>query len=171
MATISSLEEIYVAQLRELLSAEIQSAPVLIMLLDATTDPELAEMFQRHYLETLGQAERLERLLAELGHGARDADCEAIGALVREAQKAAGEQTSPVARDLALIGAAQRIEHFEMACYGSVRTYATVLDHEEAAARLQEILDQESQAEWRLAEVAKRLNAELPDNPPVIAAF
>lgn len=171
MATISSLEEIYVAQLRELFSAETQSVPALIMLLDATTDPELADVFRGHCVETLGHAEHLERLLAEIGHGARGVDCETIGALVRDVQRAAGNQDPSVARDLTLIEAAQRIEHYEMACYGSVRTYATVLDRNEAAASLQKILDQESQAEWRLAGVAKRLNAELPDNPPVIAAF
>jgi ferritin-like metal-binding protein YciE len=171
MSAVSSLEELYAAQLRELFSAETQSVPALIALLDAADDAELANCFRSHCVQTLDHAEQLERLLTDLGQPARGADCEAIEAWLQEAQKAAEDQLPSAARDLTLIKAAQRIEQFEMACYGSVHTYATVLNHDEVAGVLQKILDQETEADRGLAEISNRLNADLPDRVPVSAAF
>jgi ferritin-like metal-binding protein YciE len=171
MGPVSSLEEIYAAQLRELFSAETQSVPALVALLDAASDPVLAESFREHCIETLDHAEQIEQLLANLGQEARGQDCEAIGALVREVEKAAQDQQPSRARDLALIEAAQEIEHYEMACYGSVHTYASVLGEEKAAAILQKILDQEADTDLRLAEVTKRLNAAAQAETPAAAAF
>jgi ferritin-like metal-binding protein YciE len=171
MATPSSLEDIYAAQLLELFGAETGSMPALTLLLHAAHDPVLVKSFRQHCFESLGHAKQLARLLADIGCSTRGAYSETMAALVRDAQKAAQESGPSSERDLALIEAARRIEHYEMACYGSLRTYATVLDHEDAAEQLQQILDQESEADLGLAEVTKRLTAETQAARPALAAI
>jgi ferritin-like metal-binding protein YciE len=171
MSSIPSLEEVYATQLRELFGAETGSMPALTLLLHAAHDPVLVKSFRQHCFECLGHAKQLERLLADIGWTTRGAHSETMDALVREAQMAAREDGPSVERDLALVEAARRIEHYEMACYGSLRSYATVLDHEEAAEELQDILDQESEAELGLAEITKRLTAETMALRPAFAAI
>jgi ferritin-like metal-binding protein YciE len=171
MSTISSLEEIYAAQLHELFGAETGSMPALTLLLHAAHDPALVHSFRQQCFATLGHAKQLERLLADVGYTTRGARSEAMEALAHDAQRAVQEGGSSVERDLALIEAARRIEHYEMACYGSLRTYATVLDHDEAAEELQDILDQKSDTDLGLSEVAKRLTAETTAPRPALAAI
>jgi ferritin-like metal-binding protein YciE len=156
---MSTFEDLYISQLRELYSAETQSIPALKMLSENADDAVLAQIFREHCAETADHAQRLEQLLARLNQGVEGGDCETIGALIQEVERAAGEDGSAAMHDMALTFAAQQIEHYEMACYGSLHTYASVLGHESAAAELQEILDQETDADQRLTEVAERLNA------------
>jgi ferritin-like metal-binding protein YciE len=170
MASVSSLEEIYATQLIELFGAETGSMPALTLLLHAAHDPVLVKSFRQHCFECLGHAKKLERLLADIGWTTRGAHSETMEALVHEAQTAAHAEGPSIERDLGLVEAARRIEHYEMACYASLRSYATVLDHEAAAEELQDILDQESEADLGLAEITNRLITETLAARPALAA-
>jgi ferritin-like metal-binding protein YciE len=156
---ISTLEELYAEQLRELYRAEERQVPVLEALAEAAREPRLASAFRHHLGQTREHAAGLEQLLEDLGASREGATCEAMDGLIRQAEKTIGEQGSTALRDVALVTAAQCLEHHEIACYGSVRTYATVLGDDAAAAVLQEILDQEMEADLALTQVAEDLNA------------
>ena len=158
MARTPTLEDLYTEQLRELYDAELQLIPALARVAESAGDLLLREAFAAHLEVTRGQADRLEQLLEDLDAEPEGKSCEAMTGLIRECDKILKDDASPAIRDAALIVAAQRIEHYEMAGYGSVRTYATLLGDDEAAAVLQESLDEESDADLQLTEIADKLN-------------
>jgi ferritin-like metal-binding protein YciE len=157
---ITTLEEIYLRQIRDLFNAEGQSVPMLSAMAEAAQNPVLRSALIDHLEETQEHTERLLRLLEEMDAHPGSGVCDAMTGLVRGCEKAIKSHPQSEVRDAALIIAAERIEHHEIAAYGCVRTYADLLGKAEAAVVLQEILDQESDSDLRLAEITKQLKIE-----------
>jgi ferritin-like metal-binding protein YciE len=129
-------------------------------MVEAALDGELKETFQDHLEQTREHAERLRQLLAHLDQEAGGKKCDVMAGLIREGNKTIAQDAPPILKDAALIAAAQRVEHYEIAGYGCVRTYATLLGDEAAADVLQRTLDEESDADQLLTETAEQLNVQ-----------
>jgi ferritin-like metal-binding protein YciE len=150
-----SLRDLYVDELKDLYSAEHQLLVALPKMAHAATDPKLRTAFEDHLEETHGQVKRLERIFEKLDASPKGKKCKAMEGLVTEGKEVIDEDYNPAVRDAALIAAAQRVEHYEMAGYGCVRTFARLLGEEEAADLLQETLDEEGNADKKLTKLAE----------------
>jgi ferritin-like metal-binding protein YciE len=157
--SVGTMEELFVDELKDLYSAEKQITKSLPKLAKAATSPELKTAFETHLKETLGQIERLDRVFKILGKSPRGKVCNGMKGVLEEGAEVLEEteKGSPV-RDAALISAAQRVEHYEMAGYGCVREYATLLGQNEIAKLLDETLAEEKAADSKLGKVAKQIN-------------
>ncbi len=156
MAKVKSLEDLLVEELKDLFDAENQLMRALPKMAKAATAPELKEAFQEHLEITKGQVERLVQVFEELGQPAKGKRCEAMKGLITEGQELMSQEIGPEILDAGLIGAAQKVEHYEMAGYGTVRTMADVLGHKEAARLLDQTLKEEGDADKKLTMIAKR---------------
>lgn len=154
---IKSLRDLFIHELKDLYSAEKQLLKALPKMAKAATNEELKEAFEEHLGQTEGQVSRLEQIFENLGESTRGEKCVAMEGLIEEGQKLLKEEIKPEVLDAALIAAAQRIEHYEIAGYGCCRTFAELLDEDEAAELLQETLDEEKETDARLTEVAEGL--------------
>lgn len=158
---LDNLENVLVLQLRDLLSAEEQLIEALPKMADAARAPELKSAFQTHLMETRQQKNRLQQAFRLLGKKAESETCDAMNGLIAEGQEIIGLDGDPDAKDAALIAAAQRVEHYEIAGYGCARAFARRLGHHEVAALLQETLEEEANADKILTHVAESwVNAE-----------
>ncbi len=160
MAKLKSLEELFIEQIRDLYHAEHQLIKALPKMARAASTPELKQGFEEHLEQTRGHAERLEQIFSQLGIKARGKRCEAMEGLVAEGQELIAEEADPAVKDAGLIAAAQKVEHYEIAGYGCVRTWARQLGHEEAADLLQQTLDEEEETDQKLTELAEQINVE-----------
>lgn len=152
--TLNSLDDLYVHQLKDLYSAETQLTEALPKMADAATHPELKRAFQNHLQETQQQRERLEQIFRGLGDDPSGVTCQAMKGLVKEGSEAIEADGDDAVRDAALIAAGQRVEHYEMAGYGCVRTYAEALGRADDARLLQQTLDEEGKADQLLNQIA-----------------
>jgi ferritin-like metal-binding protein YciE len=152
---LSALHDLYIEELRDLHSAEDQLIKALPRMAEGAAAPELRSSFQRHALVTEQQAERLGLILGGLGVKATGTKCKAMAGLIAEARDVLDSATHPAVLDLALIGAALRIEHYEIVGYECVRTYAKRLGFKGAAALLAQTLEEEEEAEERLSLLAQ----------------
>ena len=152
---LASLRDLYVEELRHLYDAEAQLVRALPRLARAADGAELRAALLRHLAVTEGQVERLDRVFGRLGERPRRKKCVAMAGLIAEAGRALDRDAHPAVRDAALIGAAQKVEHFEMAAYGCVRDYAWLLRDDDAAQALQDSMDEEAAADIRLTELAR----------------
>jgi ferritin-like metal-binding protein YciE len=153
---IVTLRDLYVAELQDLLDAERQISTALPEMASAATSSELRDVFSQHLEETTVQMQRLELLLRQLDVREPGHPCEAIRGLITEGRRRIAETERGDVLDAALIGAAQRIEHYEIAAYGCARTYARTLRDEEAGRLLQQTLDEEGAIDHRLSRIAER---------------
>ena len=160
MPKINTLHDVYIDQLKDLYSAETQLLKALPKMAKAAHDPTLKQGFETHLEETKGHVDRLEEIFEALDEKPTGKKCKAMAGLVEEGSEAIGEDASPEARDAMLIAAAQRVEHYEMAGYGCVKTYAKLLGYEDAAALLEETLDEEVATDEKLTEAAESINVE-----------
>ncbi|HEY0256044.1 MAG TPA: ferritin-like domain-containing protein [Candidatus Methylacidiphilales bacterium] len=160
MSKINNLHDVYVEQLRDLYSAETQLTKALPKMAKASTNPELAQGFEEHLEQTKGHAARLEEILKALDEKPTGKKCKAMEGLIKEGAEAIEEDASPAAKDAMLIAAAQRVEHYEIAGYGSVKTYAHLLGEEEAAGLLEQTLQEEVETDEKLTEAAESINVE-----------
>ncbi|MES2707036.1 MAG: DUF892 family protein [Verrucomicrobiota bacterium] len=151
---ITTLQDLYVHELQDLHSAEKQLVKALPKMAAAARSQDLKAAFESHLLETKEHVNRLERLLALEGAGADGPSCKAMKGLVAEGEALIAETADPEVGDAGLIGAAQKVEHYEMAGYGTVRNYARILGKDEAAAVLQTTLDEEGAADKKLTGLA-----------------
>ncbi len=151
---IASLHDLYVDELKDLYNAENQLLKALPKMAKAATAPELKEAFTSHLEETRGQVERLDQIFEELGVSPKGKKCKAMEGLLEEGKEVMAEDMEPTVMDAALIASAQRVEHYEMAGYGCVRTFARLLGYEEAQNLLQETLDEEGAADKKLTDLA-----------------
>lgn len=151
------LQELFVGQIRDIYDAEKQLVKALPKLAKAAQSEELSEAIRNHLSETEGQVSRLVEVFSMVGVAAKGKPCKAMKGLLEEGDEAIREQDKGPLRDLALIAGAQRVEHYEMAAYGTVRTIAEQLGLEEAASLLQETEDEEKQADSKLTDVAAML--------------
>src|SRR5262249_53558383 len=139
---MESLHDLYVNELRDLYSAETQLVKALPKMAKAAASPDLRAAFEEHLEVTQGQVERLETIFEELGIKPKGKKSIAMEGLIEEGKELLEEDASESVLDAGLIVAAQKVEHYEMAGYGSVRTFANLLGYEEAARLLQETLDE-----------------------------
>jgi ferritin-like metal-binding protein YciE len=150
-----SLRDLYLDELKDLYSAEHQLLVALPKMAKAATDPQLRKAFEHHLEETRGHVERLERVCEKLEVSPKGKKCKAMEGLIEEGKEVIDGEFEPPVRDAALIAAAQRVEHYEMAGYGCVRTYARLLGDDLAAGLLQETLNEEGAADKKLTGLAE----------------
>lgn len=153
--TFETLRDLYLNELRDLYSAETQLLEALPKMADAASSSELKEAFTAHLAETEGHVSRLEEIFEALGEEPNGETCKAMEGLIEEGEdyvKASGDKQ---VRDAGLIGAAQRVEHYEIAGYGTARTLATRLGESAAADSLQATLDEEEEADLQLTAIAE----------------
>jgi ferritin-like metal-binding protein YciE len=158
MSHANTLNDLFIEELQGLLNGEEQLIEALPQLADAATSEDLREGLETHLNETKEHARKLREILQQIGAPAEGAHCVAMEGLLKAGAARAAMEGSTVVRDAALIVAAQRVEHFEIAGYGSARTFARLLGHEDYADILGEIEDQEADTDKILTEVADTLN-------------
>jgi ferritin-like metal-binding protein YciE len=160
MATLSSPRELLVEELKDLYSAENQLIKALPRMAKAATSDELKNAFETHLEQTKEHAARLEKVMKQLDESPKGKTCKAMKGLIEEGKEAMEEDAEDVIMDLALITAAQKVEHYEIAGYGCARTLAELSGEKKIAATLQETLDEEGETDKLLTEVAMGLNLE-----------
>ncbi|HVK11161.1 MAG TPA: ferritin-like domain-containing protein [Gemmataceae bacterium] len=169
---LESLHDLYVEELRDLYNAENQLLKALPRMAKAASHEDLRAAFTEHLEVTRGQVERLDRIFKELGEKPTGKKCKAMEGLIAEGKEILEEDAEPAVLDAALIAAAQKVEHYEMAGYGCVRTFARRLGYDRAAGLLQETLDEEGEADKTLTELAETIinpDAEEPETETVTA--
>lgn len=152
--SIKNLRDVYVEQLKDMYSAEKQMTEALPKLADAAANPELRNAFQNHLIETEAHMELVRTILDGLDENPTSTKCKAMEGLIEEGNEIVKEKGDADAKDVALIVAAQKVEHYEIATYGSLHAFANSLGYEKAAQTLQEILDQEYEADQKLDDLA-----------------
>ena len=152
---IKTMEDLYVNELKDLYSAEKQILKALPRMAKAATHPELRQAFQEHVAVTEEQVRRLETIFDELGKAPRGKKCKGMEGLLEEGKEIMSEVEDEELLDAGLIGAAQRVEHYEIAGYGTARTFARELGYEEHAKILQQTLDEEGETDHRLTAIAE----------------
>ena len=164
---MSPLKELLVDSLRDLLHAEGQLVAALPKMVEAAHHPKLKEAFQKHLQQTEGQVERLKESFQLLGEKAQPRPCKAMMGLVEEGQETIeeGEDKQPLAADLALIGAAQRVEHYEIAAYGTARCLAKQIGEREVATLLSHTLGEEESSDYLLTTIAKPIMQDASSAP------
>jgi ferritin-like metal-binding protein YciE len=161
MATkLKNLEELLVHELKDLYNAETQLVKALPKMAKAATDETLKSGFESHLKETKQHVARLERAFKELGESPRGKTCKAMKGLIDEGKETIGQKALPDVKDAALIVAAQKIEHYEIAGYGSTRSFAELLGRDDVAQLLEQTLNEEKAADQKLTEVAATINVE-----------
>jgi ferritin-like metal-binding protein YciE len=151
---MKTLSDLFIHELKDLYSAEKQLTKALPKLVKAATNDDLRDGLEGHLHETEQQLLRLEEILGQLEVPLRGAKCPAMEGLIEESKTALEEDMTDDVRDAAIICAAQRVEHYEIAGYGCARTFAQQLGHEEAARLLQLTLNEEKAADEKLTQVA-----------------
>lgn len=151
---LTSLNTLLLHELRDLYSAETQLVEALPKMAQAASHEDLKAAFNEHLEETRGQVERLRRIFDHLGEGPEGAHCNAMEGLIEEGEEIIQESGEAHVKDAALIAAAQRVEHYEMAGYGAAQTYAKELGHRNAASLLSETLSEEKEADKKLNKLA-----------------
>lgn len=149
-----TLRDLLVEEVRDLYSAESQLLKALPKMAKAANNETLSEAFTDHLEETRGQVERLQQVFELLGVSTGRKKCKAMEGLVAEGKEAIDEEAEEFVHDAALIAAAQRVEHYEMAGYGCARTFARLLGEEDVAGLLQQTLDEEAAADEKLTTIA-----------------
>jgi len=152
---MESLHELYVDELKDLYSAEKQIVKALPKMVKNATNPELKEAFSNHLDETEGHVQRLEKIFQMLGEKAGGKKCKGMEGLIEEAKELLEEDAAEEVLDAGLISKAQHVEHYEMAGYGTVRTYAEQLGFADQAKLLQQTLDEEGKANELLTQIAE----------------
>jgi ferritin-like metal-binding protein YciE len=152
---MKSLEDLYLDQLKDLHNAEKQLVQALPKMAKAATSPELQQGFEQHLEQTRTHVERLDRIFSRLGTSPGRKKCVAMEGLIEEGQEAIQLEGDPMVRDAALIAAAQRVEHYEIAGYGTVRTFANHLGFNQDSSLLQQTLDEEGETDKRLTSLAE----------------
>ncbi|HEX4956461.1 MAG TPA: ferritin-like domain-containing protein [Thermoanaerobaculia bacterium] len=158
---IESLKELWVHEMKDLYSAETQIVEALPKIIAAASHEELKAALTEHLAETKGHIARLERIFKGLNFPHNGHHCKGMEGLLEEGQGILEVDAEPVVRDAAIISASQRVEHYEIAGYGTASAYAELLGENESAALLQLTLDEESSADTKLSRLARtRINLE-----------
>ena len=152
---LGTLNDLYIDELKDLYSAEHQLLKALPKMAKAASSPQLAKAFTDHLTETKDQIDRIEKIFEKLEISPKGKLCKAMQGLLEEGKELMEQEADPSVMDAALIAAAQRVEHYEMAGYGCVRTFADLLGFKDAAALLQETLNEEAAADNKLTRLAE----------------
>lgn len=152
---LSALYDVYVEQLKDMYSAEKQILEALPKMAETASTPELRKAFEQHRQETEGQFEQVRAILDELDENPGSKVCKGMQGLIEEGSEVMKKEGTPKARDAALLLAAQKVEHYEIAAYGGIRAYARTLGYDGAAETIDQILDQEYEADQKLDDIAE----------------
>jgi ferritin-like metal-binding protein YciE len=152
---LETLKELYVNELRDLYNAENQLIKALPKMAKAASSDELKEAFEKHLEQTKGHVDRLEEVLEEIGEKAKGKTCHGMKGLIEEGSEVLKADGDDSVIDAGIIVAAQKVEHYEIAGYGSVRTFAQLLGQDKSAELLQQTLDEESEANELLNKLAE----------------
>jgi ferritin-like metal-binding protein YciE len=154
------LKELYVEELKDIYNAENQLVKALPKLAKAAASDELRQGFEEHLEQTKGHVARLEQIFEMLEESPKGKKCAGMEGLVEEGSEVLKEGLEGAVLDAALIGAAQRVEHYEIAAYGTVIAFAQTLGESDQAALLEETLSEEKETDEKLTELAKKVNEE-----------
>jgi len=154
-----ALKELFVDELKDLYSAENQLIKTLPKMAKAATSDDLRAGFEHHLEQTKEHAHRIEEICSELGEKPTGKKCAGMEGLIEEGKEMMDEFEDDVL-DAAMISAAQRVEHYEIAAYGTVRTYAELLGHDRAVELLEQTLEEEKETDQKLTELAGTINVE-----------
>lgn len=152
---VKDMQTLYVQCLQDMYSAESQLVEALPKVASAVTSDKLKEAVKEHLSETKTQRDRLEKIFKELGEEPGEHECQAMKGLIKEADELIEEVETGDVLDAALIGAAQKVEHYEIAGYGTARTYAALLGYEEQVDLLESTLEEESNCDATLTDIAE----------------
>ena len=155
VSKIATLEDLYTDMLKDLYSAEKQLVKALPKMAKAAQSPDLQKAFQNHLKQTEGHVDRIERIFSDMDGSPRGKKCVAMEGLVEEGSELLQEDIDPNVLDAGLIAAAQKVEHYEIASYGTVRAWAERLGKSRAVQLLQQTLDEESAANEKLTQIAE----------------
>jgi ferritin-like metal-binding protein YciE len=154
---IESMRDLLLEQIQDLYDAEQRLTKALPKMAEASTSPELRRAFESHLDETRGHVTRLEQAFQAIGEEPEAKTCDAMKGLIKEGDSVAGDIEQSPLRDAALIAAANRVEHYEIAAYGSAREFALSLGMDKVAALLQQTLMEEKAADQKLTSIAKTI--------------
>jgi ferritin-like metal-binding protein YciE len=162
--TVDSIEKLFIEELKDLYSAENQITKALPKMANAAASKELKKAFENHLRETEGQIERLEQICNIIGSNPKGKTCDGMKGVLEEGASMMHNAAAGDVRDAAMISAAQRVEHYEMAGYGTVRAYAELLGLSQCVKLLEETLEEEKAADQKLTSIAEVVNARVPQH-------
>ncbi|HTW49185.1 MAG TPA: ferritin-like domain-containing protein [Acidobacteriaceae bacterium] len=157
---VENLRQLLVDEMRDLYSAETQLTKALPKVAKHATDSKLKQAIEHHLQETEGHVKRLEQIFQRLGEKPTGRTCEGMKGLIAEADERMKDRGNPATLDAGLIADAQRVEHYEIAAYGSARTFAGLLGQHEVAGMLDQTLNEEKAADSTLNQIAQNINVE-----------
>ena len=157
-ANLDSLRKLYIDQLQQLHSAETQITEALPKMIQSATEPQLKNALQTHLQETKGHVARLEQILNQATGSVDSKKSKGMAALITEGEDVIKDAADNSVRDVGIIAAAQKVEHYEMAAYGTVRTFAEILGHDAQAALLDQTLEEEKHADSVLTQISDTAN-------------
>jgi len=156
----TTLRELYVQELKDLYDAENQITKALPKMMKETSSDELRSALEEHLEVTKEQARRIEQIFQSMGERLKAEKCKGMQGVISEGSELLKEADDDDVRDAGIIASAQKVEHYEIASYGTVRTYAQLLGENEAVELLQETLDEEKEADQKLNALAEEINVE-----------
>ncbi len=154
-ATFNSFEDLFMDQLQDLYDAEQRLTKALPKMAEAAHSPQLKSAFEMHLRQTENHVRRLERAFQMCNATPKAKTCQAMKGLIAEGEEIISANGDPEVKDAGLIAAAQRVEHYEIAGYGTARTFAQQLGHQDCARLLQETLDEEGETDKKLTQIAE----------------
>jgi len=159
---LESLRELLIEELQDLYSAENQILEALPKMIEEADSPELKNGFSQHLEQTRGHVRRLDQIFDQLGKDVdrKEKTCKGMKGIIKDAEDLLDEDAEPEVLDAGMIAGAQRVEHYEIAGYGTVRTYAQLLGRKDWAQLLQQTLDEEKETDQKLNQLAGRINVE-----------
>jgi ferritin-like metal-binding protein YciE len=157
---IENLQNLFIEQLRDLYDGEQQITKALPKLIGKANNPELQDALQEHLDVTNKQIQRLDQIFKMLGEKASGETCKGMKGVLAEGDSVVGDAEDNAVRDASIIASAQRVEHYEIAGYGTVRTYAKLLGKNDIANLLEQTLEEEKEADRTLSEIAESVNVE-----------
>jgi ferritin-like metal-binding protein YciE len=153
--SLDSLEKLFIEELRDMYNGEKQITRALPKMAKAAESPELRDAFTKHLRETEGQIQRLEQIFRELGQAVRGKTCKGIQGILEEGKDLLEEDAAEPVLDAGLIAGAQKVEHYEIASYGCLRTYAQLLGYDQAVRLLEQNLAEEEAADKKLTQLGE----------------
>lgn len=157
---LESLHILYIKELRDLYHAEKQILKALPKVIESTGSSELRTALSHHLEETKGHVTRLEQVFQMHNEEAKTETCKGMEGILDEGKEVLSHDENPGVRDAGIVAGCQKVEHYEIASYGSVHAWAEQMGHTQAASLLQQTLDEEKKADQKLTEISKRLNVE-----------
>jgi ferritin-like metal-binding protein YciE len=153
--SINSLQDLMVEELRDMYHAEIQLVKALPKMAEAASTPALKQAFERHLEQTENQVSRIEEIFEQLGGDPKGKRCKGMEGIITEGAEVIDQEGPDAVIDAALIAAAQRVEHYEIAAYGCIRSYANLLGLSDVAKLIEQSLEEEEAADQLLSELAE----------------